>query len=112
MLKLACLVDIFGYILNEFNLGLQGKNNDFFRYIDKVSTFMKTLQHWIIQVVQGRMFDDSTIQDIVTRHLDLLHENFMRYFPNEMRETKHFAWVQKNPSEVNCSKLSLFSEDE
>jgi len=35
------------------------------------------LQHWKIQVVQGRMFDGSTIQDIVTRHLDLFQEKFM-----------------------------------
>jgi len=52
---------------------------------------MKTLQHWKIRVVQGRMFDGLTIQDIVTRHLELLHEKFMRYFPNEMRKAEHIA---------------------
>ena len=57
------------------------------------------------------MFDGSAIQDIVTRHLDLLHESFMRYFPNEMRETEHIAWV-RNIFEVGCPKLSLSSEDE
>ena len=56
LLKLAFLVDIFGY-LNELNLALKGKNNDFFQYIEKISTFMKTLQNWRIRVVQGRMFD-------------------------------------------------------
>src|SRR6218665_216723 len=40
----ACLVDIF-WNMNELNLGLQGKNNDFFRHIDKISAFMKTLPH-------------------------------------------------------------------
>jgi len=50
---------------------------------------MKTLQHWIVRVVQGRMFDGSTTQDIVTKHLNLLHEKCMRYFQNAMRETEH-----------------------
>jgi len=40
-------VDIFGYF-NELNLGLQGKNNDFFRHIDKISAFIKTVQQWRI----------------------------------------------------------------
>jgi len=31
--------------LNELNLGLQGKKNDFFRHIDKISAFMEALQH-------------------------------------------------------------------
>jgi len=57
------------------------------------------------------MFDGSTIQNIVTRHLALLHEKFMRYFPSEMRETEHIAWV-RNHFEVDCSKLSPSSEDE
>ena len=54
------------------------------------------------------MFDCSTTHDIVTRHLDLLHETFMGYFPNE---AKHTARV-RNPFKVDCSKLSLSSEDE
>lgn len=128
LLKLAYLVDIFGY-LNELNLGLQGKNNDLFRHIDKISAFMKKLQHWRIRVVQGRMDMfaclselsielevtkdtwSSTIQDIVTRHLDLLHEKFMHYFPTQIRDTEHIAWV-RNPLEVDFSKLSLSSEEE
>jgi len=72
---------------------------------------MKTLQYWRIRVVQGRMFDGSTIQDIATGHLDLLHQKFMRYFPNETRETEHIEWEQ-NLFEVDCSKLSLSYEDE
>jgi len=56
-----------------------------------MSAFMKTLQRC---VVQGRMFDG--IQDIVTRHLGLLHEKFMRYFPNNTRDTEHIAWL-RNP---------------
>ena len=89
VVEIASLVDIFGYNMNELNLELDGKNNDFFRHIDKISAFMKTLQHWRIRVFQERMLDGSTMQDIVTRHLDLglLHETFMRYFPDEMRET-------------------------
>jgi len=51
----------------------------------------------------------STIQDIVTRHLDSLNKRFMHYFPNEMRDTEHIAWVS-NPFEVDFSKLSLSSE--
>ena len=76
--KIASLIDIFGY-LNELNLGLQSKNNNFLRHIDKILAFMKTLQHWSIQVVKGRMFDGSTIQDIITRQLK-------RYFSNDIRE--------------------------
>ena len=57
------------------------------------------------------MFDSLTIKDIVTRHLDLLHEKFMSYFPNEMRETEHIARV-RNHFEVDCSKLSLSSEED
>ena len=38
-----------------------------------MSAFMKTLQHWRIRDLQGgRLFDSSTVQDIVTRHLALL----------------------------------------
>jgi len=57
------------------------------------------------------MFDGSTIQDIVTRHLDLIHEKFMNYGSNEMTETEHFAWLP-NPFQVDYSKLSVSSEDE
>jgi len=35
----------------------------------------------------------------------------MHYFPDEMRETEHIAWVW-NHFEVDCSKLFLSSEDE
>ena len=82
---------------------------------------MKTLQHWKIRVVQGRMLTDlsnelevtkdrlsSAIQDIVSRHLDLLRERFMHYFPIEMRDIEHITkslWM-------DFSKLYLSSEYE
>jgi len=81
---------------------------------------------WRIRVVPGRMlreFPDelkvtedrlySTMQDIATRHLDLLHEKFMHYFQNEMRDTEHIGWVQ-NPFEVdsqNCLFLVKMSQN-
>ena len=54
------------------------------------------------------MLDGSTIQDIVTRHLDLFHEKFNLYFSKEMN---HITWVL-NPFELNFSNLSLSSEYE
>jgi len=35
----------------------------------------------------------------------------MNYFPNDMRDTEHIAWV-RNPFEVDFSKLFIFSEVE
>jgi len=35
----------------------------------------------------------------------------MNYFPNEMRDTEHVAWV-RNPFAVDFSKLLISSEDE
>jgi len=35
----------------------------------------------------------------------------MHYFPNEMNDTDHIAWV-RNLFDAYCSKLSLSSEDE
>src|SRR6218665_524624 len=74
-----------------------------------------TMQHWRILVAQGRMFDGSTTQGIITRHLDLLYEKFMRYFPNEIRETEHIAWVKKSfqaPKWIAQNSLSSKDDSE
>ena len=124
LLKLACPVDIFGYNLNEYNLGLQGKNNDFFRHNDKISAFTKTLQHRRIRDLQGRIFDSSTIQDIVTRHLDLvqsikqsINNHLMktisswhsRNWNNSSEATIDKKFVGGNSFEVDCSKVKTVS---
>ena len=118
--KLSYLVDIFGF-LNDLNLGLQGRDSDLFRHMDKISAFVKKLQHWRLRVDQGRMdifacFTDvcnsdtsdtdavsATILPIISHHLDLLNTKFNQYFPNQGRDD--IEWV-RNPFAVDIDKLS------
>ena len=124
--KLSYLVDMFGF-LNDLNLGLQGKDNDLFRHMHKMSAFVKKLQHWRLRVGQGRMDMFSCLTDvcnlaendtdsvsaailpIITHHLDLLITKFKQYFPNE--ERYDIEWV-RNPFVVDVNKLSLSADDE
>ena len=102
-MHLAYLVDIFTH-LNKFNLQLQGSGNrhlegvaNIFIFEDKLRAFICKLQLWISQVGEDnygafptlksllgdKRYDTfrESIQDNIKCHLQMLADEFNRYFP-------------------------------
>ena len=87
---------------------------------------MMKLQHWKDRAGQGRfdmfsclngLVSDSSsyelhIKAIIMSHLELVHENFVHYFPAESIDLQQqYAWV-RNPFTANTSELSAPTEEE
>nr|XP_008016818.2 protein FAM200A [Chlorocebus sabaeus]XP_008016820.2 protein FAM200A [Chlorocebus sabaeus]XP_037846472.1 protein FAM200A [Chlorocebus sabaeus]XP_037846473.1 protein FAM200A [Chlorocebus sabaeus] len=131
--KLAYLSDIFG-ILNEFNLKIQGKNNDIFQYLEHILGFQKTLLFWqgrlksnrpsyymfptLLQHIEENIINEDCLKEIkleILLHLTSLSQTFNYYFPEEKFESlKENIWMKdpfafQNPASI--IKLNLEPEE-
>jgi hypothetical protein len=95
VLQLAYLVDIFDQ-LNQLNLKMQGRNTDIIKFLDQLKAFQAKLLNWKRKVTNGNMamfekldhlIDSKSlplpaeIKDEIVQHLEDLHSEFSRYFP-------------------------------
>lgn len=114
--QLAYLSDIFGR-LNEFNLGLQGRNINCFTAWNKIEAFQKQISVWAEQAELANFEafpmitefldanDDATlinfIQPIIVDHLQNLLIKFKKYFPDSGDPRKFHLWVENPFLNVN-----------
>ncbi|CAM1331733.1 Uncharacterised protein r2_g4062 [Pycnogonum litorale] len=100
ILQVAYLVDIFEQF-NQLNLKMQGPNTDMVRFLNQLNAFQAKLINWKRKASCGNfaMFEsldnllDSSdlglsaeIQNEITEHLEHLHTEFKRYFPEISNE--------------------------
>ncbi|KAJ1157235.1 hypothetical protein NDU88_009950 [Pleurodeles waltl] len=103
--KLAYLCDIFS-LLNELNLGLQGKMTTVFKLSDKVAAFKAKLELYGRRVNRGILDMFQTLAGIVGEtelehsfcqlvhdHLSLLLKEFERYFPTTKDPRTGKEWI-------------------
>ena len=103
--------------LNILNTSLQGSGGDIFSFVGKTTTMKEKLTIWVKKVESGdfSMLPDlkkflqtcewetlhptleSKLKKLVTKHLNLLLENFSFYFPKSLsNDCKKFEWIM-NP---------------
>ena len=134
-INLAYLVDIFTH-LNKLNLQLQGSGNGYlegvakiFIFEDKLCAFMCKLELWISQVGENnysafamlkafldvKKSDTSSerIQENVKCHLQMLADEFGRYFPEyNNTEVKVYQKLIRSPFATNVREVAAEIQEE
>ncbi|XP_067133148.1 zinc finger BED domain-containing protein 5-like [Centruroides vittatus] len=130
MLLLAYLADVFSH-LNELNVNLQGHDKNILLVTDKVHTFIKKLDIWIIRLqsknldtfpltsdyIEKNLNEQDTIihnsLDCMKMHLRELKTQLTAYFPEDKNDFSK-RWVLNPFSEnvVAAAKLSVETHDQ
>ncbi|CAI5785980.1 domain-containing 3-like [Podarcis lilfordi] len=121
--KLAYLCDIFS-LLNELNLGLQGKMTTVFKLSDKVAAFKAKLELWGWRMNRGILDMFQTLAGIVGEtelehsfcqlvhdHLSLLLKEFERYFPTTKDPRTGKEWI-RDPFANKSGESSMSMQEE
>ncbi|CAI5781542.1 domain-containing 3-like [Podarcis lilfordi] len=121
--KLAYLCDIFS-LLNELNLGLQGKMTTVFKLSDKVAAFKAKLELWGRRVNRGILDMFQTLVGIVGEtelehsfcqlvhdHLSLLLKEFEHYFPTTKDPRTSKEWI-RDPFANKSGESSMSMQEE
>ncbi|KAJ1198429.1 hypothetical protein NDU88_002270 [Pleurodeles waltl] len=123
--KLAYLCDIFS-LLNELNLGLQGKITTVFKLSDKVAAFKAKLELYGRRVNRGILNMFQTLAGIVGEtelehsfcqlvhdHLSLLLKEFERYFPTTKDPRTGKEWIRDTfANKSGESSMSMQEEEQ
>ncbi|KAJ1158888.1 hypothetical protein NDU88_011561 [Pleurodeles waltl] len=121
--KLAYLCDIFS-LLDELNLGLQGKMTTVFKLSDKVAAFKAKLELYGRRVNRGILDMFQTLAGIVGEtelehsfcqlvhdHLSLLLKEFERYFPTTKDPRTGKEWI-RDPFANKSGESSMSMQEE
>lgn len=122
----AYLTDFFE-LLNNLNLKLQGKQINILVAYDAISAFMSKILLWksriclptskyfsfphLNEALDSADFEDANLKAVIIKHLDTLHDEFNRYFP----EFKSESWQKKllrNPFNMRIVDIPKSMQEE
>lgn len=133
-MNLAYLVDIFTH-LNKLNIQLQGSGNkqlenvaNIFIFEDKLRAFICKLQLWLRKIEENNysafgtlkaLMEDkkndaikSNIQENIKTHLQMLIDEFNRYFPEYTEEAKVDQKLIRNPFSTDAGEVTEEIQEE
>ena len=115
--KLCYMASIFNH-LNQLNLSLQGKGGDIFNTTGKIESIKLKINMWHTNIHKNNFSNfphlenymkecnweekrpelESRIKTIILDHLQLLSENFEKYFPQSLHQSlENKMWIIINP---------------
>ena len=125
-LRLSFLVDIFGE-LNKLNKTLQGRNTNRMKDYDAVSAFMAKLKLWSRRIAAGvaasfatldcalannQVEFNGSLKSDVQSSLQLLHDEFLLYYP-DIKDRDLPEWrMTRNPFFVDPDTVPLSIQEE